>query len=81
MFWDQEHETMPRGELEALQLERLQAKVRDVYEKVPFYRQAFQERGVDPERRPLAGRPGQAALHHQGRLPRQLPLRPVRRAR
>ena len=48
MFWDKEHETLPRGEMESLQLERLQQKVREVYEKVPFYRRAFQERGVSP---------------------------------
>ena len=35
--------------LEQLQLERLQAKVRVVYEKVPFYRQAFKEKGVTPD--------------------------------
>lgn len=49
MFWDQEHETLPRGEMEALQLERLQQKVREIYEKVPFYRRAFQERKVTPD--------------------------------
>ena len=48
MFWDKEHETLSRGELEALQLERLQQKVRDVYEKSPFYRRLFQERKVMP---------------------------------
>ncbi len=48
MYWDVEHETMPRAQLEALQLERLQAKVRQVYERVPFYRQEMQRRGVTP---------------------------------
>lgn len=48
MIWDREHETLSRSELEALQLERLQQKVKEVYEKVPFYRQAFQERRVVP---------------------------------
>lgn len=48
MFWDKEHETLARGDMEALQLERLQAKVREVYEKVPFYRKAFQDRKVTP---------------------------------
>ena len=38
MFWDKERETLARGDMEALQLERLQEKVREVYEKVPFYR-------------------------------------------
>ncbi len=49
MYWDRVHETMPRAELRALQLRRLQAKVREVYEKVPFYREAFQMRGLTPE--------------------------------
>jgi phenylacetate-CoA ligase len=49
MFWDKEHETLSRGEMEALQLERLQMKVREVYEKVPFYRKTFQERKIVPE--------------------------------
>ncbi|HEX9014571.1 MAG TPA: phenylacetate--CoA ligase [Chloroflexota bacterium] len=49
MYWDREHETLPRGEMEALQLERLQSKVRDVYEKVPFYREAFRKSGVTPQ--------------------------------
>lgn len=49
MYWDEAHETMPRAHLEALQLERLKAKVRHVYEKVPFYREAFQVRGLTPD--------------------------------
>jgi phenylacetate-CoA ligase len=49
MIRDPQHETMPRQELEQLQLERLKVKVRDVYEKVPFYRQAFKEKGVTPD--------------------------------
>ncbi len=49
MIRDPEHEKMPRKDLEKLQLERLQARVRVVYEKVPFYRQAFKEKGVTPD--------------------------------
>ena len=48
MMWNREYEAMPRDQLEALQLERLQAKVQYVYEKVPFYRQAMKRRGVAP---------------------------------
>ncbi len=48
-IWDTVHETMPRPELERLQLERLQAKVRQLYQKVPFYRQAIQEKNLGPE--------------------------------
>ena len=49
MIRDPEHEKMPRGELEKLQLQRLQVKVRQVYEAVPFYRQALKEKGVAPD--------------------------------
>ncbi len=50
MIRDPEHEKMPREDLEKLQLQRLQAKVGEVYEKVPFYRQAFGERGMTPDK-------------------------------
>ncbi len=49
MIWDRKHETMARGDLQALQLERLQAQAANVYEKVPFYRQRFMEHGVTPQ--------------------------------
>ena len=42
-------ETASREELQALQLERLQNTVRRVYEKVPFYREKFDQAGVKPE--------------------------------
>lgn len=49
MIWDKEHEAMPRADLQALQLQRLQAQIATVYEKVPFYRHALMERGLTPE--------------------------------
>lgn len=49
MIWDKTHETMPRAALQELQLERLQAQVARVYEKVPFYRKAFLERNLAPQ--------------------------------
>ena len=49
MIRDPEHETMPRADLERLQLERLKLKVSEVYNKVPFYRRAFKEKGVTPD--------------------------------
>jgi len=49
MIWNDEMERLPREEMEALQLRRLQAKVAYVYERVPFYRAALDEAGVDPE--------------------------------
>ncbi len=48
-YWDPEHETMPREKLEQLQLERLKAIVKKVYQHVPFYRNAFKARGFEPE--------------------------------
>jgi phenylacetate-CoA ligase len=49
MYWEQEKETMGRGELEQLQLERLQATLSRVYRNVPFYRKKFDEAGIDPD--------------------------------
>lgn len=48
MIWAKE-ETMSRGEIEALQLKRLQETVKRVYEKVEPYRQKMVEAGVKPE--------------------------------
>ena len=49
MIRDVEHETMPRKELEKLQLERLKQVVKYVYEKVPFYRRTMKDSKVTPE--------------------------------
>ena len=40
-YWNKEIETMPRGELEAYQLERLKEEVRFAYENSPYYRRSF----------------------------------------
>ena len=42
-------ETASRDELEALQLQRLQAVLRLVYEKIPHYKKVFDVAGVRPE--------------------------------
>jgi phenylacetate-CoA ligase len=42
-------ETMPREQLTKLQSERLREMVKRVYEKVPFYKQKFDEAGITPE--------------------------------
>lgn len=47
-MWEPQYEKMPREELEKLQLERFQQTVKYVYDRVPFYRTKFQERGVTP---------------------------------
>ncbi len=49
MIWNVPAETMPREELIALQLARLQDLARRVYERVPFYRAAFDRARVRPE--------------------------------
>jgi len=48
MIWNEYYETMPREELEALQLKRLQTTVERVYATVPFYRKKFDELGLKP---------------------------------
>ncbi|MDR0514108.1 MAG: phenylacetate--CoA ligase [Coriobacteriaceae bacterium] len=47
-YYQPEIETMPRDGLQALQLERLKALVAYVYERIPFYREAFDAAGVKP---------------------------------
>ncbi len=49
MIYDVEMETLPREELEKLQLNRLKALVERVYYNVPFYRNKFEEVGIRPE--------------------------------
>ena len=48
MIWSKE-ETLPREQIEALQLERLKETVNRVYEKVPAYAKKMDEAGVTPE--------------------------------
>ncbi|MEV7906575.1 phenylacetate--CoA ligase PaaK [Streptomyces anulatus] len=42
-------ERLGRGELEALQLERLRSTLRHAYDNVPFYRNAFDSAGLRPD--------------------------------
>jgi phenylacetate-CoA ligase len=48
-IWNPQVEMMPRAELTALQVQRLRQQVARAYERVPFYRQALEERGVHPQ--------------------------------
>ncbi|MCX8007105.1 MAG: AMP-binding protein, partial [Coriobacteriia bacterium] len=48
-IWNPEYETMPRNELQELQLRRLKATVAWVYERVPYYREQLEARGVHPK--------------------------------
>jgi phenylacetate-CoA ligase len=45
-IWNEEYETMPRSELESLQLERLRDIVAYAAERVPFYRHAMAKAGL-----------------------------------
>ncbi len=49
MIWNAPMETMPRADLEALQLQRLQGVARRVYERVPIYRAQFDQARVQPD--------------------------------
>jgi len=48
MIWAKE-ETLPRKELEQIQLKRLKETVARIYEKVPAYRDKMMEAGIKPE--------------------------------
>ena len=48
MIWSKE-ETLPRSELEKIQLERLKETVSRVYEKVKPYREKMDEANIKPE--------------------------------
>ncbi|MBI4304804.1 MAG: phenylacetate--CoA ligase [Chloroflexi bacterium] len=49
MIWNKELEALPRPQMRKLQLERLQALVRYVYDRTPYYRAAFQQAGISPD--------------------------------
>ena len=48
MIYDVELETLPREDLEKLQLSRLQSLVQRVYANVPFYRDRFKKHKISP---------------------------------
>ncbi|MCD6334167.1 MAG: phenylacetate--CoA ligase [Candidatus Latescibacteria bacterium] len=48
-IWNQQMETLPRDEIEQVQIERLQSILNRVYRSVPFYRRVFEEQGIVPE--------------------------------
>lgn len=48
-MYQPEFEAMARPDLEALQLERLQAVLRRVYDNVPLYKSKFDQAGVTPD--------------------------------
>jgi phenylacetate-CoA ligase len=48
-YWDEKFETMDLEQLRAFQLEKLQETLKWVYERVPFYTKAFDEKGIKPQ--------------------------------
>jgi phenylacetate-CoA ligase len=49
MIYDVKNETLPREEMEAIQLRRLKSLCERVYANVPFYKKKFDEKGVKPQ--------------------------------
>lgn len=49
MIWNQYYETMPKDELRKLQFTRLKQLLDNVYHRVPFYKNKFDECGIKPE--------------------------------
>ena len=47
-FWDEKFETMNESGMKAFQFEKLKGTVAWVYDKVPFYKNAFDEKGIKP---------------------------------
>ena len=48
-YWNEKIETMPRAELEKLQLRKLKEQVKHCYEDSAFYRKKFKDAGLKPE--------------------------------
>jgi phenylacetate-CoA ligase len=48
-YWDEKFETMPEEEMRKVQLDHLKKTLKWVYERIPFYKKKFDEKGVKPE--------------------------------
>lgn len=48
-MWNKEAQCIPREKLEALQLKRLKETAKRCYENVPFYKKAFDSKGIHPD--------------------------------
>ena len=48
-YWNEKFETMSAEEMRKFQLEHLKKMVKWVYEKIPFYKNKFDEQGITPE--------------------------------
>ena len=47
-FWDEKFETMNESAMKAFQTENIRATLDWVYDRIPFYRKSFDEKGVKP---------------------------------
>jgi phenylacetate-CoA ligase len=48
-YWDEKFETLSPEEMKKFQLEHLKKTLKWVYEKIPFYKNMFDEKGVKPD--------------------------------
>jgi phenylacetate-CoA ligase len=48
-YWDEKFETMSPEEMKKFQIEHLKKTLKWVYEKIPFYKNTFDEKGVKPD--------------------------------
>ncbi|HEU5349271.1 MAG TPA: phenylacetate--CoA ligase family protein, partial [Ktedonobacterales bacterium] len=48
-YWNPKNETLPREQLQALQLAKLQRMTQWAYERSPFHRQRFDAAGFHPD--------------------------------
>ena len=49
MYWNKEVETASREKIKEIQLDNLKKCVKRVYEKVPLYKEKFDEAGITPD--------------------------------
>ncbi len=48
-YWDEKYETMRLEEMQEFQLEKLKETVNWVYERIPFYKNSLDEKGIKPD--------------------------------
>lgn len=48
-YWDPKYETLDQEQMRAFQLEKLKETLKWVYDRVPFYRKSFDDKGIKPE--------------------------------
>src|SRR5688500_17565932 len=48
-YWNPKNETLPKEQLRALQLKKLQLLVRRAYAESPFHRRLYESAGVSPD--------------------------------